>query len=110
MQDLLHALLRIHFADIRPEEWTPSYAGASARTDFLLPAISTVIETKKTRPGMTAKQLGEQLIIDIARYRKHPQCSRLVCFVYDPEGKIANSSGIENHGIEVRTFILPKHS
>ena len=59
---------------------------------------------------MTAKQLGEQLIIDIARYRKHPQCSRLVCFVYDPEGKIANSSGIENHGIEVRTFILPKHS
>jgi len=27
VQDLMHALLRIFFEDIRPEEWTPSYAG-----------------------------------------------------------------------------------
>lgn len=52
----------------------------------------------------------------IARYKKHPQCRRLVCFVYDPEGRIANPSGIESdlnsgdHGIEVRVFILPKAS
>ena len=25
VQDLLHALLRLHFEDVRPEEWTPSY-------------------------------------------------------------------------------------
>lgn len=116
VQDLLHALLRLYFADVRAEEWTPSYAGGSARTDFLLPEVFTVVETKMTRPGLTAKRLGEELIIDIARYRKHPQCRRLVCFVYDPEGRVANASGIENdlhstdHGIEVRVFILPKHS
>ncbi|MGJ4749043.1 hypothetical protein ACQV5M_21955, partial [Leptospira sp. SA-E8] len=58
--------------------------------------------------------VGEQLIIDIARYKQHPQCRRLVCFVYDPEGRIANPAGIENdlnkgdHGIEVRVSILPK--
>jgi REase_DpnII-MboI len=114
VQDLLHALLRLYFTDIRPEEWTPSYAGGAARTAFLLPDIATVIETKKTRPGLTAARLGEQLIVDIAKYGKHPQCKRLLCFIYDPEGKIANPSGIENdlnstdHGIEVRTFILPK--
>lgn len=116
VQDLMHALLRLYFDDIRPEEWVPSYAGASSRTDFLLPQIDTVIETKRTRAGLNAKAVGEQLIIDIARYKKHPQCRRLVCFVYDPEGRIANPSGIESdlnngdHGIEVRVSILPKAS
>jgi hypothetical protein len=114
VQDLMHALLRLYFDDVRPEEWVPSYAGASSRTDFLLPQIDTVIETKKTRTGLNAKVVGEQLIIDIARYKKHPQCRCLVCFVYDPEGRIANPSGIESdlnsgeHGIEVRVAILPK--
>ena len=36
VQDLLHALLTLYFDDIRPEEWTPSYAGSSSRMDFLL--------------------------------------------------------------------------
>ena len=36
VQNLLHAILRLHFDDIRPEEWTPSYAGGAARMDFLL--------------------------------------------------------------------------
>ena len=114
VQDLMHALLRLHFDDVRPEEWVPSYAGAASRTDFLLPQIDTVIEIKKTRQGLNAKVVGEQLIIDIARYKRHPQCRRLLCFVYDPEGRIANPTGIENdlnkgdHGIEVRVSILPK--
>lgn len=114
VQDLMHALLRIHFNDVRPEEWVPSYAGSASRTDFLLPEIDTVIEIKKTRSGLNAKSVGEQLIIDIAKYKKHPQCRRLVCFVYDPEGRVANPVGIESdlnsgdHGIEVRVSILPK--
>lgn len=36
VQDFLHALLRLFFDDVRAEEWTPSYAGQSARMDFLL--------------------------------------------------------------------------
>lgn len=114
VQDLMHALLRLHFDDVRPEEWTPSYAGASSRTDFLLPSVDTFIEVKKTRPGLSAKTVGEQLIIDIARYKSHPQCRRLVCFVYDPDGRITNPVGLETdlsagqHGIEVRVSILPR--
>jgi hypothetical protein len=46
-QDLFHALLAIDFDDIRREEWTPSYAGGSARMDFLLKEEGIVVELKK---------------------------------------------------------------
>lgn len=114
VQDLFHALLRIHFDDIRPEEWTPSYAGASSRMDFFLPEIESVVEIKMTRPSMTAKQLGEQLTLDIAKYQKHPGCRTLFCVVHDPDGRIANPRGIENDlakdtgKIVVRVMIVPK--
>jgi glucan phosphorylase len=36
VQDLLHALLKINFEDVRAEEVCPSYAGGSSRVDFLL--------------------------------------------------------------------------
>lgn len=113
VQDLLHALLRIFFDDVRPEEWTPSYAGKSSRMDFLLPAQESVIEAKKARQGLGAKELGSELIEDIARYRVHPTCKRLICFVYDPEGRVANPRGIEKDlsrkesDFEVKVIISP---
>ena len=115
VQDLFHGLLKLFFNDVRAEEWNPSYAGGSSRSDFLIPEVNTVIEIKKTRPSMTTKELGEQLIIDIAKYKKHPQCSRLICFVYNPDGRVNNPRGIENdlsncdNDIDVRTIIVPKH-
>ena len=68
VQDLFHALLMIEFEDIRPEEWVPSYAGSSSRIDFLLKQEKIVVEIKKTRKGLGAKEVGEQLIIDIKKY------------------------------------------
>ena len=94
VQDLLFAILQIFFKDIRKEEWTPSYAGNSARVDFLLKEEKVVIEVKKTRKTMKDKDLGEQLIIDIAKYKSHPDCKKLICFVYDPEGRIVKTEGI----------------
>lgn len=96
VQDLLHSLLQIYCDDIRTEEWTPSYAGTSSRQDFLLKNEKIVIETKKTRKGLGNKELANELIIDIARYKKHPDCKSLVCFVYDPENRIKNPRGFEN--------------
>ena len=113
VQDLLHALLTLHFDDIRPEEYTPSYAGKASRMDFLLKKERIVIETKKTRKGLDAKELGSQLIEDIERYQAHPDCDALICFVYDPEGRISNPRGIENDlrrtekGITVEVLIRP---
>lgn len=112
VQDLMHALLHLHFEDIRAEEWTPSYAGGSSRVDFLLKNEELVLEIKKTRQGLNARKLGEELIIDISRYQSHPGCKTLICFVYDPDGFIANPRGVENDlnqdtPLSVRVFIRP---
>ena len=96
VQDLLHSFLVLHFDDVRPEEHTPSYAGGSSRMDFLLKRERIVVEVKRTREGLGAKEVGEQLMIDIARYRAHPDCKLLLCFVYDPEGRIGNPRGLES--------------
>ena len=114
VQDVLHALLRLFFEDIRPEEWTGSYAGKSSRMDFLLKAERVVVEAKKARPGLGAKELGSQLIDDIARYGTHPDCDVLVCFVYDPEGRVANPRGFERDlsrtegALKVEVIVAPK--
>ena len=55
-----------------------------------------VIEVKKTRQGLTDRELGDQLIIDVDRYKVHPDCEKLICFVYDPEGRIGNPTGVMN--------------
>lgn len=114
VQDLLRGLLRLHFADIRKEEWTPSYAGSSKRIDFLLKQKQIAIETKMTREGLTARKLGDELIVDIAHYQKHPNCKTLYCFVYDPEERLSNPRGLEtdltrkHEKLDVTVFIVPR--
>lgn len=94
VQDLLRALLSLHFDDIRPEEWTPSYAGGSARIDFLIRPHMILVEVKKTRRGLTDRQLGNELLEDIARYGQLERARTLVCFIYDPEERISNRHGL----------------
>lgn len=114
VQDLLGALLTLEFNDVRREEWTPSYAGGAGRVDFLLKTEQTVVEVKKTRSGLNDRQLGDELLLDIARYAKHGDCKTLVCFVYDPDTRIINPGGLqadlsgEKGGIRVEVVIAPK--
>ena len=114
VQDLLYALLRIYFDDVRPEEWAPSYAGKSARADFLLKPEGIVVECKKTRQGLGAKEIGDQLIVDIARYKEMKSCRTLVCMVYDPENRIPNPGGFQadlsaDRGpLVVEVIVVPK--
>jgi len=112
VQDLLHALLKIYFDDIRPEEWCPSYAGKSSRMDFLLKSEKIVLEVKMTRANLKDKEIGSQLIEDIARYKEHPDCKSLICFVYDPNGYIRNPRGVESDlskskELDVKVLIRP---
>jgi hypothetical protein len=94
VQDLLHVLLRPWVKDIRPEEYTPSYAGKSTRMDFLLPEHATVVELKFVRDALHAKTVGQELQIDIGHYRQHPQCQRLWCVVFDPRQNLVNGEGM----------------
>lgn len=113
VQNLLHSLLLLNFDDIRVEEWTPSFAGTSARQDFLLKNEKTVIEVKMTRKGLGNKEATEQLIIDIAKYKTHPDCKSLICFVYDPNGSIKNPRGFEQDimktekDLDVKVYVRP---
>lgn len=114
VQDLLGALLKLHFADVRPEEWTPSYAGNASRMDFLLKPEQIVVEAKMTRKGLGQKELVTQLAEDILRYQSHQDCKTLVCFVYDPAGKCTNPTALENDltkkhgGLQVMVMVQPK--
>jgi len=94
VQDLLHALLKAQFRDVRPEEWAPSYANGSSRMDFLLKNEQIIIEVKMTRDSMKDRDLVDQLIVDRERYSTHPDCKTIVCFVYDPLGRISNPDSI----------------
>lgn len=116
VQDLLHAMMRPWIADIRPEEFTPSYAGSSTRMDFLLPAHALVVELKFVRDRTHGKKLGDELIIDIEHYRRHPKCSTLWCVVYDPASCLTNPQGLisdlegtrtkADGSVDVRVFVL----
>ncbi|EPF6691880.1 hypothetical protein ODJ70_24665 [Pseudomonas aeruginosa] len=116
VQDLLHALLRPWIQDIRPEEFTPSYAGSSTRMDFLLPSHELVVETKIVRDRTHARKIGDELIIDIEHYRKHPDCKSLWCVVYDPDHLVTNAPGLKSDlegtrtskdgEVHVRVFVL----
>ena len=113
VQDLLWALLETRFLDIRDEEPTPSHAGKSAKADFLLWSEEIIVETKMTRPGLNDGTLGDELIQYIERYRHHPRCKSIYCFVYDPEHRLKNPIGLENglsrnyDGLPVRVRVRP---
>jgi hypothetical protein len=114
VQDFLRGLLRIFFDDIRDEEWTPSFAGASARMDLLLKNEQIVIEVKMAHKGVGEKQIREQLIIDKAYYKGHKDCKKLYFFIYDPEGRIKNPRGFEKDlsdrigDFETKVLIVPR--
>jgi hypothetical protein len=95
LQYLMHAVLLTGFVDVRPEEWTPNYAGSASRMDFLIMPVGIALEAKMTRDTLTDKGIAEQLIVDIEKYQVHPNCKTLFCFVYDPQSKLRNPVSIE---------------
>lgn len=116
LQDHLHALLRLHFDDVREEEWTPSYGGSRTRMDFLLKREQMVVETKMTRERLDQSKVVDELVIDKAHYRRHPDCRTLVCFVYDPGHRLANPDALEadlsddDGELKTRVAVAPRAS
>jgi hypothetical protein len=112
VQDFLHGLLRLFFDDVRPEDYSPERAGARSRIDFVLKQERIVVEAKMTRPGLGRSQVGAELIVDIERYRSHPDCDAIVALVYDPEKHIPNRRSLETDlsgerdGVIVRVVVV----
>jgi hypothetical protein len=112
--DLLQALLSIEFDNIECEEWAPTYASGSTRTDLWLKEEGVVIIAKKTKQGIGIKALTHQVSVDFERYGTHPDCRVMFCFIYDPEGRIGHPKGLEGdltlnyNGRRVEALISPK--
>jgi REase_DpnII-MboI len=112
VQDLIEGVLRAIFGDVRREDPSPTRAGGSTRVDFLLKEPQIVVEMKMTRKGLRDRDIGDQLIEDIERYRSHPDCAAIVAIVYDPERHLSNPRGIEadlsgkRDGLEVRVVVV----
>ena len=113
-QDVVHALLCLEFDEIRREAWQPGYAGGAAHTYFVAPRDRMIIEVKKTRQGLGAREIAAQLEQDSLFYWTHPDCQTLFCFVYDPEARVGDPYGLEKrltrevNGQRVEVFISPK--
>jgi hypothetical protein len=112
LQDLLQGLLRLFFDDVRVEDYVPEHAGGRSRVDFVLKSERLVVETKMTRERLGAREVGEELIIDIERYRSYPDCAALLAIVYDPTRRIINRRTLESdlsrarEGMAVRVVVV----
>ena len=95
LQDLFYALLRLQFDEVGTEEWAPGYADGARRTSYLLDWDRVVVVVKQTKSGISTKDLAEQVKSDAAHYATRPNGITLVCFIYDPEGRVGNPRGLE---------------
>jgi hypothetical protein len=89
LEDLLRALLPLHFDNVRPQSRTPRYA-LDTRTDFLLPAEGIAVTAKRTTLEIRESQLAQQLEEDAQYYARQESCRTLVAFVYDPGQLVAD--------------------
>lgn len=114
LQDLLCALLKVEFDEVATEEWTPPYTDGAPRTMLLVNRDQIAIVAKKTRSGLSAKELADQVTADSAYYRAQGRGSTLFCFMYDPEGRIGSPKRLEttltsvSEHCRVEVLVAPK--
>jgi hypothetical protein len=94
LEDLLRALLPLHFEDIRPECRTPRYS-AMTRTDHLLAKEGIALTVKLANADVRESQLIEQFREDVEYYRQERKCRILIAFLYDPEGVAREPHALE---------------
>jgi hypothetical protein len=98
LEDLLRAVLPLHFDAICLESRTPAYAPCT-RTDFRLGEEEGNLPVALTAKVMNRENgevgLGEQWQQDVAYYARVRDCRTLVGFVYDPEGLIREPGKFE---------------
>ncbi len=107
LEDLLRALLPLHFDDIRPECRTPGYSSVT-RTDFLLAPQGIAVTVKLARP-----RIAEELREDAEYYQREGKCRTLVVLLYDPEATLREppvlptANAESGDGLEVRAASSP---
>jgi hypothetical protein len=94
LEDLLRAVLHLHFDDVRREGRTPGY-DPGTRTDFIVGPEALAVTAKLVTPDVTAESLLGQLREDVAYYQRQPTCGGLVALAYDPEQRLCDRERFE---------------
>jgi hypothetical protein len=94
LEDLLRALLALPFDDVRLEGRTPAYA-PGRRTDFLLHGGAVALTAKCVSRASDEGRLADELPQDAAYYQGRAGYRTLVCFVFDPEGRLRDPRRLE---------------
>jgi hypothetical protein len=94
LEDLLRALLPLHFDSVRLESRTPRYS-ATNRSDLVLANEGIAVTVKLARTGFGEAELFEQWQEDVAYYEGRGGCRTLVGLVYDPERRLRGWEQLE---------------
>ncbi len=94
VQDALYLMLRPWLRDLVPENPTDRVASRYTIKDLLIPSLRTVIEAKFVRDKAHGKAVSAELHDDIEMYRRHPACSHLIFFIYDPDSLIPDQRAL----------------
>src|SRR5208283_257784 len=94
LEDLLRALLPLHFDQVRPENRTPSYAPGT-RMDFVLATEGLAVTVKQTIVGVPENALTTQWREDVGYYEQRGGVRMLLGLVYDPQGQVMDPGSME---------------
>lgn len=114
VRDLLRALLKIEFDEVSTETWTSVDNGNTPLPLLFLNEEGITVIARKTRAGVTPKNLADQITADAAFYANYYPAGTLFYFVYDPEGRIGSPKQFEmdltqtGNGYTVEVFVAPK--
>lgn len=95
VQDLMYVALKPQLPDLVKEEPTSRDAGSSKHIDLVSSAARLCVEEKVAHSMSQARELGDQLRIDIESYYVHPACDTLAIFVWDPQQLIQDARKFE---------------
>lgn len=87
LEDLLRAILHLHFDDVRRETRTPSYA-LGVRTDFIVGPERIAVTAKLLGTRDCEAELANAVREDVAYYQEHAECGGLLVLIYDPEQSV----------------------
>ena len=82
------------------------------RKDIVIDSIDSVVELKCTRPGITERQLSEEISSDMVHY----DASRVFFYIYDKAGVIQNPASfvktyeVKDFGSKKIRVIIYSHS
>lgn len=94
LEDLLRAILHLHFDDVRRETRTPSYA-TGVRTDFVVGPERIAVSAKIAIAARCEAELISAVHEDIRFYQQQAECGGLAVLIYDPEQQLREPRRME---------------